>query len=330
MYLICYNIWIFFQRGRSNSIYFIYFSGSFSKTGLGSSAALTVSLIASIFQVFGLVTRENQSSEESLQILHNMSQLVHCIAQGKVGSGFDISAAIFGSQKYFRFSPEVAFESWPLHFLFSFKSTLIFFFFSIGEEDFGRCCYFVNPFNTDTYYIKSVNMGFSASSFLYVKILINKENMKIFFSFFSLFFWGGRRIAYLQITIYCFLVSAAIFVTSWCFFSVGWYSGRIRNTFYGQKSVGMEKWIWIGQWRTWTLEQHCSNQFTCCSTIRCNVLIVIKAITLILIDLVVNCTRDTECFFFVENYTAGGYDRRAGGSLSFSLFYFLTLPPSFK
>lgn len=34
-------------------------------------------------------------------------------------------------------------------------------------------------------------MGFSASSFLYVKILINKENMKIFFSFFSLFFGGG-------------------------------------------------------------------------------------------------------------------------------------------
>jgi len=37
----------------------------------------------------------------------NKLQTAHCIAQGKVGSGFDVSSAVFGSQRYVRFSPEV-------------------------------------------------------------------------------------------------------------------------------------------------------------------------------------------------------------------------------
>lgn len=36
-----------------------------------------------------------------------MSQFVHCLAQGKVGSGFDVAAAVFGSQLYTRFDPVV-------------------------------------------------------------------------------------------------------------------------------------------------------------------------------------------------------------------------------
>ena len=39
-------------------------------------------------------------------ICHRLSQLAHCAAQGKVGSGFDVSAAYFGSQVYRRFSPD--------------------------------------------------------------------------------------------------------------------------------------------------------------------------------------------------------------------------------
>lgn len=38
-------------------------------------------------------------------IAHNLAQFVHCLAQGKVGSGFDVSAAVFGSQLYTRFNP---------------------------------------------------------------------------------------------------------------------------------------------------------------------------------------------------------------------------------
>lgn len=35
-----------------------------------------------------------------------MAQLAHCKAQGKIGSGFDISAAVFGSQVYIRRDPQ--------------------------------------------------------------------------------------------------------------------------------------------------------------------------------------------------------------------------------
>ena len=39
--------------------------------------------------------------------MHNLAQYCHCYAQGKVGSGFDVSAAVYGSQRYRRFSPSV-------------------------------------------------------------------------------------------------------------------------------------------------------------------------------------------------------------------------------
>jgi phosphomevalonate kinase len=38
-------------------------------------------------------------------LMHNTAQLAHCQAQGKVGSGFDVSSAFFGSQLYARFDP---------------------------------------------------------------------------------------------------------------------------------------------------------------------------------------------------------------------------------
>lgn len=40
-------------------------------------------------------------------LAHNAAQLAHCAAQGKVGSGFDVAAAAFGSQRYTRFKPDV-------------------------------------------------------------------------------------------------------------------------------------------------------------------------------------------------------------------------------
>lgn len=49
---------------------------------------------------------EDRSSRASdLDLVHRLSQAAHCAAQGKVGSGFDVSAAVFGSQRYVRFSP---------------------------------------------------------------------------------------------------------------------------------------------------------------------------------------------------------------------------------
>ena len=38
-------------------------------------------------------------------MLHALAQVCHCAAQGKVGSGFDVCAAAFGSHRYCRFSP---------------------------------------------------------------------------------------------------------------------------------------------------------------------------------------------------------------------------------
>lgn len=46
-------------------------------------------------------------NSDGQRLAHNLAQYVHCLAQGKVGSGFDVSAAVFGSHIYTRFNPEV-------------------------------------------------------------------------------------------------------------------------------------------------------------------------------------------------------------------------------
>ncbi|KAH8930010.1 Phosphomevalonate kinase [Atractiella rhizophila] len=71
------------------------------KTGLGSSAAMVSSLVGVLCVHFGLV--ETASVEEKKIIIHNLSQYVHSLAQGKLGSGFDVSTAIWGSQVYRKF-----------------------------------------------------------------------------------------------------------------------------------------------------------------------------------------------------------------------------------
>jgi len=98
------------------------------KTGLGSSAALVTSLVAAIlshFQIttlpsspnndhpptttntFTSTTTESSSSQQSKskQMIHNLAQISHSIAQGKIGSGFDVSAAVHGTHVYKRFDP---------------------------------------------------------------------------------------------------------------------------------------------------------------------------------------------------------------------------------
>lgn len=81
-----------------------------NKTGLGSSAALITSLTAALLVHFGVINRESiigDGDGDSRRLAHNLAQFVHCLAQGKVGSGFDVSAAVFGSQVYTRFDPKV-------------------------------------------------------------------------------------------------------------------------------------------------------------------------------------------------------------------------------
>ncbi|KAF9375189.1 phosphomevalonate kinase [Podila verticillata] len=76
------------------------------KTGLGSSAALITSLVSAIFIHFKAadLTKQDQAITA---FLHNAAQFIHCLAQGKVGSGFDVSSAVWGSHTYRRFSPEL-------------------------------------------------------------------------------------------------------------------------------------------------------------------------------------------------------------------------------
>jgi phosphomevalonate kinase len=75
-----------------------------NKTGLGSSAALITALTGALVSIVGQLSL---SSPSSLRLVHNLAQAAHCAAQGKVGSGFDIAAAAYGSCIYRRFDPSI-------------------------------------------------------------------------------------------------------------------------------------------------------------------------------------------------------------------------------
>eukprot|EP00262_Sarcandra_glabra_P007982 TRINITY_DN21150_c0_g1_i1.p1 TRINITY_DN21150_c0_g1~~TRINITY_DN21150_c0_g1_i1.p1 ORF type:complete len:514 (+),score=106.52 TRINITY_DN21150_c0_g1_i1:156-1697(+) len=86
-----------------------------AKTGLGSSAAMTTAVVAAVLHYLGAVNlppsaknlHEEKVVNSDLDLVHVVAQSAHCVAQGKVGSGFDVSAAVFGSQRYVRFSPHI-------------------------------------------------------------------------------------------------------------------------------------------------------------------------------------------------------------------------------
>lgn len=71
------------------------------KSGLGASAAVTVATTAAALGCF-----EPKLSKDK-ELVHKLSQISHSAAQGKVGSGFDVAAATYGSCKYVRFSPQI-------------------------------------------------------------------------------------------------------------------------------------------------------------------------------------------------------------------------------
>ena len=76
------------------------------KTGLGSSAALVTALTAAVLTHY-IPKLIDLSNPEGKRRLHNLAQAAHCAAQGKVGSGFDVASAVFGSCLYRRFSPSI-------------------------------------------------------------------------------------------------------------------------------------------------------------------------------------------------------------------------------
>lgn len=75
------------------------------KTGLGSSAALVTALVAALLAFYKI--DGDVEDNRQLQRTHNLAQAAHCAAQGKVGSGFDVAAAVYGSCLYRRFSPAI-------------------------------------------------------------------------------------------------------------------------------------------------------------------------------------------------------------------------------
>ncbi|KAI9893160.1 MAG: phosphomevalonate kinase [Vezdaea aestivalis] len=77
------------------------------KTGLGSSAALVTALTAALLSFYLPSEQFNLANADQRFKLHNLAQAAHCAAQGKIGSGFDVAAAVFGSCSYTRFSPTV-------------------------------------------------------------------------------------------------------------------------------------------------------------------------------------------------------------------------------
>jgi phosphomevalonate kinase len=78
------------------------------KTGLGSSAALITSLVGALY--VSLICPEATTgslSESARWEIHNLAQIAHCAAQGKVGSGFDVASACFGNCVYTRFAADL-------------------------------------------------------------------------------------------------------------------------------------------------------------------------------------------------------------------------------
>jgi phosphomevalonate kinase len=73
--------------------------GKIVKSGLGSSAALTVATVAAVLKAFDIKANKHK--------VHKLAQISHSVATGKVGSGFDIAGACYGSIVYTRYSPDL-------------------------------------------------------------------------------------------------------------------------------------------------------------------------------------------------------------------------------
>ena len=71
------------------------------KTGMGSSATFITSFIGSLY---AFVSAETPDSDASLNEINILSQIANSVWQKKIGSGFDIAAAVYGSLIYKRYT----------------------------------------------------------------------------------------------------------------------------------------------------------------------------------------------------------------------------------
>ena len=69
---------------------------------MGSSAALTAAFVGAVLRWFS-----PGDFSDIVSITHKIAQASHAAAQGKLGSGFDIASAVFGSGLYIRFTDEI-------------------------------------------------------------------------------------------------------------------------------------------------------------------------------------------------------------------------------
>ncbi|OWB80674.1 hypothetical protein B5S32_g4967 [[Candida] boidinii] len=93
---------------ENSSLTFLYHNYPITKvpkTGLGSSACLVTSLTTCLLSCF--IQDFDINLELNLNKIHNLSQFSHCKAQGKIGSGFDVASATYGSIIYKRFEPKL-------------------------------------------------------------------------------------------------------------------------------------------------------------------------------------------------------------------------------
>lgn len=63
-------------------------------------------MVGALLQWFGIIRLGFRWTEEDKRLVNNLAQLVHANAQGKIGSGFDVSSAVYGTQAYQRFGQE--------------------------------------------------------------------------------------------------------------------------------------------------------------------------------------------------------------------------------
>lgn len=74
------------------------------KSGLGSSAGVTVAGIAAALAVS---KHGSEAAGMDKELVHKLAQLSHGVATGRIGSGYDIAAATYGSLVYTRHSPSL-------------------------------------------------------------------------------------------------------------------------------------------------------------------------------------------------------------------------------
>lgn len=71
------------------------------KTGMGLSAGFVTVVTSAL-----LTSLLDRTLDELRDVIHKVAQIAHCDAQGKIGLGFDVATAVYGSILYRRFEPK--------------------------------------------------------------------------------------------------------------------------------------------------------------------------------------------------------------------------------